>query len=406
MTEPNMTRQSLVLSVLSAFVVAAFAPWTLPLAATAHAQTAYSSITEVRIDGKKKPVGTPVFINSEECKGSFVFKLTPLGTTISVMEAWVTNQAANCSLATERSTVNNNQPNCWKAGSESGVTGEFKFPLEGAHIFVKDGFRNGATECSGEVINQMFKIYFVPLASSSESAGSTAPQPILGAIVPSAEFTLFTERPDPPAEVKAYPGKRELRVTWKRTETNALTRFRAFFDYGPAAPNQECGSGALERSAGDVRDAGGMDAGVDGGVVVDEDDAGVSDAGEEQDVAEGDDGADTDQKIPPASDTPFVKIVDDIAGETARLRDLDDIPIGTKVSVAVSTIDPTGNIGYLSPRQCVVRTDAKDLADLCAESKDCGLGTCNVSPGRTGGAVGLTMFALALYALIRRRRSA
>lgn len=369
------------------------------LGSRAQAQTAtsaYANITEVRIDGEKKEVATPVYINAQECESEFVFKLANIATTVPVMEAWVANdETTDCFQATNRSFSATSTPSCWLAGSQSGVTGEFKFALPGSAIFN----RKDPTTCPSEAINWKFRVQFVPLASSSENTGTSAPAPILTVLRASATFTLYTQRPKAPSNIKVRNGGRELRVSWDRVDTMPLTRYRAFFDYGTGGTvNPLCGSDALEfsnSSCGAMSDAGvtQLDAGVtlaDGGTDTEDDDTTTTATG---------------NVCPPREGKPFVEYVT-TKGESASLTKLDNIPYGTNVAVAVSVIDATGNVGYLSERQCVQRIQTTDLIDACNTSEDCELESCSLSPKSTGSAVTLSMLALALNALIRRRRSA
>lgn len=408
MTHRTMSRLPLLLIALVASSTASSL-----VTSRARAQTAYRNITEVHIGGEKKEVATPVFINLEECREEFTFKLTNIATMIPVMEAWAST-TADCTQPMNRSRINNNDPPCWEAGEPAtGVSGQYEFTIPGPEIFSPDG-----GSCPTGLQNQPFTVYFVPLTSSGDFTGSMAPAPIPGAVQASAQFTLSTKLPAPLANVRAYGGENELRVTWDRADINPRTRYRAFFDYGTGGPGK-CGSGVLDGVPVASSDAGvAADAAVPGMGGID---AAVGDAsldaaldGTPADAATGVDtsgdpggsGSDSTEIRPPPPGTPFVKVVSNVRGESTSLSDLSDIPIGSQVQVAVSMIDATGNVGYLSERQCVTRVETTSFIDACELSAECELDSCSASSGRTGSAVGLSLFALALTALIRRRRSA
>ena len=421
MTHRTMRRLSLLFA-LAAFVTSGSA---------ARAQTPYVNITEVRVtpekadESEKKPIASPVFVNEAECKGTFEFKLSRIATTVPVMEAWVTTggTASRCTDPGARSRINNNDPTCYFAGSASGVTGEYEFTLPGRAIFGQRTRVPAERTCPEDAINQVFTVYFVPLASSSESTGAMAPAPIPGVLQPSATFTLFTKLPVPPNDVRALNGNRELPVSWERTDINPRTRYRAYYDFALPPPGRVCGSffdGGLpagggdaslpeEADAGVVVDAGiaGMDASI--GAVDGAAEAGPGERDEADDDGDDDTSDQSGRIVPPKGDLPPTvrAVTTDTNADNIALRNTGDIPFGRKVEVRVATIDPTGNVGYLSEPQCVERVMTKDLLDLCAENKnDCGLESCALSPGRSGSALGSALFALVLAALIRRRRSA
>jgi hypothetical protein len=396
----------------------------LASASVANAQTAYVNITEVRItppgasESKKKPIATPVFINNQECQGTFKFKLSRIATTVSVMEAWVTTGGGAASRCTEpgaRSRINNNDPTCYFAGRASGVTGEYEFTVPGPHIFGSRLVAPDARTCPADAFEQVFTIYFVPLASSSESTGSMAPPAIPGVLQPYATFTLFTKQPAPPNEVRARDGNRELRVSWERTDINPRTNYRAYFDFGEPAAGRMCGSffeGGVPAGAGDasVSDAGAVaDAGIGGMDAGSDDIDGAVEAGDSDESDDDDDTAAPGRISAPTGDLPATVRVatTDTNADNVALRNIEEIPFGRSVEVRVATIDPTGNVGYLSEPQCVQRVMTADLIDLCAMNpKECGLESCALSPGRSGSALWSALFALVLAALIRRRRSA
>jgi MYXO-CTERM domain-containing protein len=307
-----------------------------------------------------------VYISGQQCTLFFDFEFTSVP-RIPVMELWVSTDGTDCSASAPRSvTTAGTVTSCWFAGIVDNLQGkdqkfsnvpginifnESREPVEGA---------DARTSCAAEAArDKPYYLWFVPLATKTPNNAQAASAPITSAY--RVRFNLFTAAPQVPTGVKVKSGESAVTATWDELGDPKLY-YRAYFapvtDEGAA-----CGAGTLLDETGAVRN--GSD------IVVD------------------------NRTIFRSSKTK----------SSAKLKDLTEkgIAVGTKVAVGVAAEDFAGNIGPLSVPQCAEVVDTIGVIDACGNLDDCGLETCSLSPASRGSWFGLSLFVLALAALIRRR---
>ena len=301
-----------------------------------------------------------IFINEEQCNAQFIFEFQNVSPRAPVMELWVSNTTTDCSAPTSRTiSASNPQPLCWPVAEMTNVrgTGQKFPPIPGREIFnLKRKPVDDLTICEEQKASDTpYYLWFIPVGSQTvpetgtASAATASPYRI--------RLNLFTLKPPPATGVKVRGGESAITVEWNN-DPDPLIRYRAFFNVGtdPAV----CGTGALTPA-------------MTGNEVV------------------------SDGKTTFSSGR--------LNKPSATLKDLDDkgIPYGTQVAVAVASEDRAGNIGPLSEPQCATRIETVSAIDACGGVEDCGLETCGLSPASRGSWFGLSLFVLALAALIRRR---
>jgi len=96
-----------------------------------------------------------------------------------------------------------------------------------------------------------------------------------------------------------------------------------------------------------------------------------------------------------------------VSSSPITLSNLEGIETGTSLPAAVVTVDPAGNESTLSDVVCVQRVETNGFWDVCQNDPKCAAdfeNGCSLSSNSGGGAVGLSLLALALMTLNRRRR--
>lgn len=396
MTERTMIRHALLLLALGSLSL---------LTQRAHAQTttgqtATSGNVQVQVEGDEDPlpVSSPqVYINRSQCERDFRFELTGYvsGQAIPELEAWVSPGAeADCSTAQARARgATGIESKCWLAGTLSGVSGNPVMVIPGRRIFDRTNVENdlsAAPKNCPKTSNSPYRVWFVPL-SNATSTNSTSPPEALPALRKLyVTFTLWSTLPEPPSGVSASPGESEIPVSWTSTATDTRTTYTIFVDTAPSA-----GSGA----------------GMDGGVDI-ASDAGTSSSCSSTALLSNpetatDNTSDT-KYLPPVEGTANIRVIRDISGRKTFIKDLDSLATNAEIAISVATVDPAGNIGYLSTPVCATRIPTDGLIDRCnAPGSDCGeLSSCSVSPGSRGSLATLFGMGAALAALLARRRRA
>jgi hypothetical protein len=222
----------------------------------------------------------------------------------------------------------------------------------------------GSTGSQGcdEVTSLNYRVFVIPLPQPTNEAGNKAYPPLAAASYGystlTATFTLYTELPDAPGNVRGEGGETELTTRFDQISgAMSLTTYRVYFDWGEA-DGQTCGSGVL------VKDA-----------------------------------------KSPGEDVSITSVA--ASSGKAVLKDLDDkgIEINTQVAASVVTVDPAGNESLLSEPVCIERVETLSFKDRCAMDKNCELHTCSLQPGARGrGLLALSLlFGLAAALLVRRR---
>lgn len=382
---------------------------------------------QVRRNGELVKNAQEVYGTLEDCDGNVTFEFAmDFAAPVPVWEAWLGVGSTNCETVSSRmvsgTAVAN--PVCKLLGSDTDATARPRITVKAVDMFSQEW---GATECD-EVSRQLYTVYLLPLNQETALGSNTASQvsPVGGYSTRTATFTLFTNPPNPPTNVKGRTGEARVGVTFDVIAgAQAKTRYRAYFDWGKGGPG-ECGTGVLEGRAtdgdpdGDEEDVDGgadMDAGMDTDAEADSDaeaDGGVADAAADSAVAAdtgvNDAAASSEDGVrPPPSGTRYVEAVTVTSGE-AFLGNLESrgVAIGDKVAVSVVTVDPANNESNLTTPICVERTETASFMDNCNEDPACrdGFTTCSLSSGqRAGSLLGLgSLIALAGALVLRRRR--
>lgn len=400
------------------------AAWT----SIAAAQTAIPSGLQVKRNGVVVAPNPIVYATSADCDGSVTFTFTPTLYSIAspVVEAWLAvGEGKDCTVPANRTHQNTSSAEtvCKFLARDTSSSLKPTLSVDGRRLFdgdpPTDTTDNDQYQCDEVRGNPKYHVYIIPLDTATTAVTASAAKSLGTVTTLIATFTPYTILPDAPTNLKAINAESEIGVTYDRPSTsNTYSRYRAYFDYGGSATVDDAGGAtdgedAATNTDEDAGAGAGMDAGIDGGADSEADaasdvgtDAGSTTACASTTLTCGS-GLLLGCGTPPPAKTPSLKISSKVAGKSASITDLADIPIGASVAVAVTSIDAAGNESKLSTPVCVQRVKTISYLDACQEAGgDCGLESCGLRVGRRGSALAAAGLALAIAALWRRRRSA
>jgi MYXO-CTERM domain-containing protein len=377
----------------------ALVPLLAPSLAAAQTTQAIDNNLIVKRNGRVVENSTIVYADVADCGGEdgtgdgseFEFSVS-YNTNVPVVEAWLGVGNINCATASNRLRSNTALPtNCTFLESEMNNPRTPVITVAGKRLFDKDGGREEEVTCDAVSGSPTYTVYILPLPMATTD--TVAPEVIPGTISTlRATFTPFTRRPTAPTNLRGERGESRLGVNFDAPSNSvALTKYRAYFDISG-------GSGG-----GDTPSSG-----IDGGLI----DASVADGSDASTGTSGDGGSSGSVSCgsgllrgnaPAPVNQAGIRTSGSSNSESVSLTDLGDVPLGTSVAVAAVTIDPAGNESLLSTPICIDRVPTEGYLDSCQANDDCDLDGCSAHPGGTGGTMGLSLFALALAALIRRR---
>ncbi|MET0285290.1 MAG: hypothetical protein ABW352_12500 [Polyangiales bacterium] len=359
-------------------------------ASRAQAQAISGNMT-IRIDGGKAlKNGSNVFIDREQCLGSWKIDLQGYSVSVPYLELWATNnQATNCADQANRNSQNTSNTICWgPIATQNQINGKTSFTVEGPKLFSRDAFAGKSGASCDLVKGTKYKFQFVTLDAPTQPGTATVTASNGNPNQVSAILTLYSEVPDPPQNPAARSGGRTLGIEWTKINNDPLTEYRAYFDHAPEAPQVLMDGGLSE---------------FDGGVVT----CGTG-LFDDQRLADGGVTRPTGSSIEDRVDGEYVFRSGKTKGSSISIGSLESkgIDINTFTSVSVAAIDGAGNIGELSAPVCVRRVNTVGYLGLCKDAGiDCGeLETCSLSSRNTGSAFWLSVGTLALSAWARRRR--
>jgi hypothetical protein len=317
----------------------------------------------VKRDGKELKNAPILFVTKFDCdrNASYEF-LVKYVSAVPLVEAWVGIGALNCAEASNRTRSHiSTAPPCKLVAISANATATQSLTINAAELFSRElgpadetvGAAVGAESCDA-VVNQSYTLFLLPLSQRSDLAANVAYAPLIDPPgVRSATFTLFNSQPDPPPNVSPRAGVAQIGVAFERVANEVpATRYRAYFDWGNDE-DQECGSGAL---------VAGETAPLESATI---------------------EGVWTSTRV-------------------ATLTSLDEkgIPPGTKVAVAVTTVDPAGNESLLSAPVCAERPPDSEFIEE-PESGSCRLAASHSRPAKVPFGLGTAFFS-ALVLLLRR----
>lgn len=285
---------------------------------------------------------------------------------VPFVEAWLGTGDEDCrTLAnrTVRSTVSD-ETLCVKVGSAQSVR-NLDLQIPSVKLFDKDGSADGREFACDRAVGgtPLYRVFIIPLAQETTKTTGSEPSTIGTIGTLTATFTPFLVRPKAPEGVGIESGETRLGVTFdKINDSTPLTKYRAYFDFGSVAEGEQCGGTTILAAGQAVKNSNGL-----------------------------------------------VRSSGQVDSSPARTSNLEGLENGQSLNAAVVTIDPAGNESLLSEVQCVARVATNGYWDVCQSDPECAKDFedgCSLSPSGRGSAVGLSFFALALAALIRRRRRA
>jgi hypothetical protein len=383
--------------------------------------------------------GTLVFANINDCGGEdskgtatrFEFSATYTA-NVPVVELWLgVGSSENCATASNRLRPANNgtlPPVCTFLGTDTSNTRNPKITIPGNQLFNQtSGMANPAdtpidltkSVCDKTNGGQTYTVYFIPLQTQTTNVNGSEPITVGALSTLRAVFTPYTQRPAAPSGLSGQSGESEIGVTFKAPSSSmTLTKYKAYFDISGGsgvAPAPLDGGLGLDASVG-ISDGGlpgetpvdddRLDASVDAGSI----DAGAVETADEPSAAACGEGYLVGGQLAPLN-PPVSKVVSvspSKAVTSIKLTQVDEIKVGANVAVSVVSIDPAGNESLLSPPICVEKVNTTGFLDACEQTGNCRdeLGSCSLSPKQSGSALFLSMFSLALAALLRRRSRA
>lgn len=379
-------------------------------ASSAHAQTAFKGSIEVLIDGKEITNEQVVYVTAKQCNGQtaaaagtadaavegdaevdedastddagdagvadatapdgsaadtgttdllgskFRFKLSSYTQVVNSLEVWATASTSDCSTADARLTNSTTTKPCYLLGSARGVSDKWTFEFYGTEIFKVNAQSQDSCPLAR---GTKYKVFFVPLANATDTSPAAPPAPIPGVLIPTAEFTLYTELPAAPGGVEGENGESELSIKWdKASGAMSTTDYKAYFDLTVGA-DATCGASRLKTN-GSVPD----------------DLTGIVSSGATKSL-------------------------------NASTSDLSGVAINHYVAAGVVTRDIAGNESKLSQVVCIRRVNTRSFMENCEKDSECKFESCSVqAPGwKTGGLLGLSLlFGLGVALGVRRRR--
>jgi len=383
-------------------------------------QYVYASIKDCNGPNGDEPATKRDVDELKTWKRNYTFKVS-YPRNVPFVEAWLGTLNTDCSDPTQRQpmTPSTTQTACTKLGRSAGIR-NLELEIPSIKMFNRDPAALSYT-CDGVRGGTTYTVWILALQSETRESMASPVDVSLGSFAAlKATFTPFTRRPDVPTDVVPKSGETALRLEFDRSSTAvALTRYKGYFDVGATSCTE--GSPSVVDAGTATRD-GGMDAGLDGGIpsTSDAGDGGdtgdtVDETGDETDdeaagQIEDDDETQTDAGImePPLKGID-VRTTPTSAGSPVTLSGVGDLPNDVSIPAAVVEIDPAGNESYLSQIVCVKHVETTGFWDACQNDPNCAKDFddgCSLSSAGRGSAVGLSFFALAVAALIRRRRRA
>jgi hypothetical protein len=336
--------------------------------------SAFSQNLEVWIDGKELKNEQIVYINNTQCTENSNFRFRGVnynagGNTISTVEIWASSGSVNCQTAANRARNTTTTPQCWFVGEAKSVSSSFTTPDgDQEPITAPMIFRTGAadedfTSCA-EQTNTTYTVYFVPLATPTETNPSSPSEPIAGVQQLKATFTLSTLPPNAPAGIRGTDGQTELKIEWaKAAGAMAKSNYYVLWDLG-VGDDSSCSNTILEKGKAPTEPA-------------------------------------EDNLLLQSSSTP---------GTEMTLGHLDErgVELYDYVAAAVVHVDISGNASELSTVRCLQRAETCGFDCQCAMDPDCagGFHSCALTPGaRASGALLGVLVALGSMLFLRRRRA-
>jgi MYXO-CTERM domain-containing protein len=310
--------------------------------------------------------GTTVYASKQyDCQPGSLFKFTTTySTPIPVVEAWLgVGSDVDCSVPANRmvSSVASELTKCMRLGSQPGAT-KFSLEVSGPRTFDSEQTESDPEfTCDSNVQGGVLYTVWI-LALPKPTTAVDAPPTIAGNTnaVLKASFTPYLVEPKPPVDVAPINAESRLGIEFDQAEdAKPLWQYKAWFDFGSGGA--ECGSGILD-----------------------------------------------DPTSKPSTGLANIRGTKASSNKDAYVSVGDDVPFDSFVRAVAVAIDPAGNESLLSEGVCVKRVQTTSFLDACDIDPDCtgSLDSCSVSPGRTAsGVFGLSLFVLALGALLQRRRS-
>ena len=308
--------------------------------------------------------GTLVYASKKyDCQdGSrFQFKTT-YSTPIPVVEAWV-GVDVDCSQKANRTvtSVASNETACEFLGSKTSVR-ELNLEVEGERVFDREQTKEDTSwDCEDSTGGApKYTVYILALSSATQD--TVAVDPIAGNLkaVLKASFSPYLKVPEAPKNPRPLNGESRIGIEFDAAgDAQSLWQYKAWFDFGAPSGALECGTGYLD----DVN------------------------------------------KVPSTGDADIFESKQSTERKAyTSASALADDQVVRAVAVAV---DPAGNESLLSEGVCAKKVQTTGFLDACGDDPACkdSLDSCSLSPGRNAGMFGLSMFVLALAALLQRRRS-
>jgi MYXO-CTERM domain-containing protein len=329
------------------------------------------------------------YLSSNDCSVNANYSFSVTYTTAPpVVEAWLSNGGVDCTTSGRMAQVTSLKTGCTLLDTSTTGGTTRTFNLTGLQLLAYQpaadttttttttldggldaGLDAGASEvsdagvvttnlpaCEG-VSGGQATVYILALGTKTSVENVPALYTAGGYPALKAGFAVYTELPAAPTSVTPLPGERSLGVGYKKTgSTTIVTEYEAYFD------PEGCPSAKLTQGA-----------------------------------------------PAPLTDTSVLSS-GRTQGDKAYMdtSDVQAINLGKGVSAGVVTVDIAGNRSVLSEVTCVQREETTGFWDRCSNEPRCkeDFESCSTSRGAAGSAVGLSVLALALAALIRRRRSA